>query len=101
MATAGMYSGTLVNEGTMEHDIKFDNGEAIVAAAGETVEFEFEVPAEGLRYFCSIPGHADAGMEGIVRTDATPAAESADTHGDTGEVASRRGRSRRSAVRMA
>ena len=87
MATAGMYSGTLVNEGTMEHDIKFDNGEAILAAAGETVEFEFEVPAEGLRYFCSIPGHADAGMEGIVRTDATPAAETADSHGDTGEVA--------------
>jgi len=86
MATAGTYSGTLVNEGTMEHDIKFDNGDAIVAAAGETVEFEFEVPAEGLRYFCSIPGHAEAGMEGFVRTDATPEAESADSHGDTGDT---------------
>jgi nitrite reductase (NO-forming) len=85
-ATAGMYSGMLVNEGTIEHDIKFDNGDAIVAAAGETVEFEFEVPAEGLRYFCSIPGHAEAGMEGIVRTDATPEAESASTHGDSGDA---------------
>jgi nitrite reductase (NO-forming) len=54
---------------------------------GETVEFEFEVPAEGLRYFCSIPGHAEAGMEGIVRTDATPEAQSADTHEDSGDVA--------------
>jgi nitrite reductase (NO-forming) len=87
MATAGTYSGALVNEGTIEHDIKFDNGDAIVAAAGETVEFEFEVPAEGLRYFCSIPGHAEAGMEGIVRTDATPEAQSADTHEDSGDVA--------------
>jgi len=87
MATAGTYSGTLVNEGTIEHDIKFDNGEAIVAAAGETVEFEFEVPAEGIRYYCSIPGHADAGMEGIVRTDATPQADSAAPHGNSTEMA--------------
>ena len=71
-ATAGIYSGTLVNNGTIEHDIKFDNGDAIVAAAGETVEFEFEVPAEGIAYVCSIPGHAEAGMEGVVRTEATP-----------------------------
>ena len=87
MATAGTYSATLVNDGAIEHDIKFDNGDAIVAGAGETVEFEFEVPAEGIRYHCSIPGHAEAGMEGIVRTDATPQAESAATHGDTGETA--------------
>jgi nitrite reductase (NO-forming) len=87
MATAGTYSGTLVNEGTIEHDIKFDNGDAIVVAAGETVEFEFEVPAEGVRYFCSIPGHAEAGMAGMVRTGATPEAESADTHGGSGDVA--------------
>ena len=54
--------------GTIEHDITFDNGEAIVAAAGESVEFEFEVPEEGVRYLCSIPGHEDAGMDGIVST---------------------------------
>ena len=86
MATAGMYSGTLVNTGTIEHDIKFDNGDAIVAAAGETVEFEFEVPAEGIRYICSIPGHADAGMEGVIRTEATPDAEVADGHATTDEA---------------
>ena len=85
-ATAGMYSGTLVNTGTIEHDIKFDNGDAIVAAPGETVEFEFEVPAEGIRYICSIPGHADAGMEGVIRTEATPAAEVADGHATTDEA---------------
>ncbi len=73
LAEAGSYSGVLVNNGTIEHDIKFDNGDAIVAAAGETIEFDFEVPAEGIRYICSIPGHAEAGMEGIIRTDASPA----------------------------
>ncbi len=86
MATAGKYSGTLVNNGTIEHDIKFDNGDAIVAAAGESVEFEFEVPAEGIRYICSIPGHADAGMEGVVRTEVTPDAAVDDGHATADEA---------------
>ena len=75
MASAGTYSGTLVNDGTIEHDIKFDNGEAVMAAAGETVDFDFEVPAEGVSYFCTIPGHADAGMQGRILTEDTPVAE--------------------------
>ncbi len=75
MASAGTYSGTLVNDGTIEHDIKFDNGEAVVAAAGETVDFDFDVPAEGVSYICTIPGHADAGMQGTIRTEDTATAE--------------------------
>jgi nitrite reductase (NO-forming) len=77
MAEPGTYSGTLVNDGTLEHDIKFDNGEAVVAAAGETVEFEFDVPEEGVRYWCSIPGHEDAGMAGVITTSASAAEEAA------------------------
>ena len=79
-ATAGAYSGTLVNDGTMEHDIKFDNGVAVVAAPGESVAFDFEVPAEGVRFICSIPGHAEAGMQGLIRTDATPDNDTAGAH---------------------
>jgi len=77
LAEPGTYSGTLVNQGTIEHDIKFDNGEAIVAAAGETVEFQFVVPEEGVRYWCSIPGHEDAGMSGVITTSASAAVETA------------------------
>ncbi len=80
VAEPGSYSGTLVNQGTIEHDITFDNGEKIVAAAGESVDFQFEVPAEGVRFFCSIPGHEDAGMSGMITTSATPAAAPADAH---------------------
>jgi len=87
MATAGSYTGVLVNDGSIEHDIKFDNGDAIVVAAGETTEFDFDVPAEGIRYICSIPGHADAGMEGIIRTDASPSAESGGGGHDGGDEA--------------
>ena len=72
-AEPGSYSATFVNNGTIEHDIKFDNGDAIVAGAGETVEFEFEVPEEGVRYWCSIPGHEDAGMSGMITTAASAA----------------------------
>jgi nitrite reductase (NO-forming) len=67
-APAGTYSGVLVNDGTIEHDIQFGDGQAFVAAAGETVEFEFEVPEDGVTYICTIPGHADAGMQGVVST---------------------------------
>jgi nitrite reductase (NO-forming) len=91
MATAGTYSGTLVNNGTIEHDITFDNGEPIVAAAGESVEFEFEVGEEGVRYWCSIPGHEDAGMAGTITTSASASADEAaapmDGHGAVGDAA--------------
>ena len=86
-AMAGTYSGTLVNEGTIKSSTTSGSTTATQSSrpAGETVEFEFEVPEEGIRYHCSIPGHAEAGMEGIIRTGATPQAESADTHGDSGD----------------
>jgi nitrite reductase (NO-forming) len=91
MATAGTYSGTLVNNGTIEHDITFDNGEPIVAAAGESVEFEFEVGEEGVRYWCSIPGHEDAGMSGVITTAASASADEAaapmEGHGAVGDAA--------------
>jgi nitrite reductase (NO-forming) len=74
-AEPGTYTGTLVNAGAIEHDIVFGDGAPIVAAAGETVELEFEVPEEGIRYYCSIPGHEDAGMVGMITTAATPPAD--------------------------
>ncbi len=72
-AEPGTYRARLVNAGEIEHDIRFDGGEAVVAAAGETVEFDFVVPAEGVGFWCSVPGHRDAGMEGFVATSASPA----------------------------
>ena len=101
MATAGTYTGVLVNDGTIGHDIKFDDGDAIVAAAGETVEFDFEVPAEGIRYICSIPGHADAGMEGS--SAPTPRRPKAPAEANAAAATNRhgRGRPRRTALRAA
>ncbi|HSM67547.1 MAG TPA: multicopper oxidase domain-containing protein [Ilumatobacteraceae bacterium] len=77
VAEAGDYTGVLVNDGDIEHDIVFEGGEPIVAAAGESVEFDFTVPEDGIRYWCSIPGHEDAGMVGSISTGGAPAATAA------------------------
>jgi nitrite reductase (NO-forming) len=82
LAEPGTYNGVLVNDGEIIHDITFEGGEPIVAAAGETVEFEFSVPEEGVRYWCSIPGHEDAGMVGMVNTTASLAAADTASAGD-------------------
>ena len=39
-----------------------------------SVEFEFTVPEEGVGFSCTISGHADAGMVGVVNTPASAAA---------------------------
>jgi nitrite reductase (NO-forming) len=82
VAEPGTYAGVLVNDGDIEHDITFEGDEPIVAAAGESVEFEFTVPDEGIRYWCSIPGHEDAGMVGFIGTAATPTAAEASHDAD-------------------
>lgn len=84
-AQAGSYTGVLINQGETDHDIQFDNGDKIVAKPGESVEFDFEVPAEGVAFHCTISGHADAGMVGVVQTPESAAtAETATAHDEPG-----------------
>jgi nitrite reductase (NO-forming) len=73
----GTYRGILRNDGAIEHDIVFGDGTPTVAGAGESVEFEFTVPEGGIEYLCSIPGHADAGMKGLVTTPGASATAAA------------------------
>jgi manganese oxidase len=62
----GRYTVTFVNDGGAFHDLVFADGTTLEAAARETVTGEVVIPAEGLTYICSVPGHADAGMRGEV-----------------------------------
>ncbi len=71
-AAPGTYSATFTNVGSVRHDITFDDGTKIVADPGEAVDFELNVPEEGLPFLCSIPGHADSGMVGAIVTAGTP-----------------------------
>jgi nitrite reductase (NO-forming) len=75
----GRYQVVLANTGQIPHDIKFPGGEIAVANAGETATVEVDIPAEGLSFICSIPGHEQAGMVGSVTVAGTEAG--GDDHG--------------------
>ena len=63
---AGRYTVNLHNTGTVRHDITFPDGAKAIAEAGATASVEVDVPASGLEFICSVPGHADAGMKGML-----------------------------------
>src|SRR5688572_25670457 len=46
VAEVGTYTGRLINDGAVEHDLTLAGSAPVVAAAGETVEFELTVPAD-------------------------------------------------------
>lgn len=59
---------TLTNTGVVEHDLTIPGtGFAISANAGQTTTGEFTFDKPGVfDFFCSIPGHKDAGMKGTL-----------------------------------
>jgi len=62
----GRYAVTFENDGAILHNLTFADGTVLEAEAGQTAAGEVVVPAEGLGYVCSIPGHADGGMKGAI-----------------------------------
>jgi FtsP/CotA-like multicopper oxidase with cupredoxin domain len=62
----GRYTVTFVNDGTVLHDLTFSDGTLFQAEAGQTATGEVLIPAGGLTFLCSVPGHADGGMRGEV-----------------------------------
>jgi nitrite reductase (NO-forming) len=78
----GRYTIRLTNDGALQHDVTFPNGTKIVAKSKGTASAEVDVPASGLSFICSIPGHADAGMKGAISVAGnTAGAHNADDHG--------------------
>jgi nitrite reductase (NO-forming) len=61
----GTYTVTFTNAGHANHDW-VGGGVRLVAKPGETVSGTVVVPAEGLEFVCSFPGHAPAGMRGRI-----------------------------------
>jgi nitrite reductase (NO-forming) len=75
---AGQYNVSFRNTGSTLHDLTFSDGTKLSADPGATVKGDVTVPAAGLSFLCSIPGHADAGMKGSVSVaGATASAEPA------------------------
>jgi nitrite reductase (NO-forming) len=73
----GMYEVEFHNTGSALHDITFADGTKITAEGGKTATGKVTVPATGLAFLCSIPGHADAGMKGEVMVAGAASAPSA------------------------
>jgi len=67
----GTYSVTFTNDGGVLHDLTFADGTKISAEAHTVATGEVTIPAGGLTFICSVPGHADAGMRGEVMVAAT------------------------------
>ncbi|HUG47434.1 MAG TPA: multicopper oxidase domain-containing protein [Candidatus Limnocylindria bacterium] len=76
----GRYEVVLINDGAIPHDIAFPDGTVIYAAGGETASGEVTIPAEGLEFICSIPGHADAGMTGAISVEGGAAPGASPSH---------------------
>ena len=66
VAAAGAYPVTFHNTGAALHDVTFADGTKLTADPGVTVKGTVSVPAAGLAFLCSVPGHAAAGMKGTV-----------------------------------
>jgi nitrite reductase (NO-forming) len=82
VAVAGRYSVTVVNDGAIPHDVTFADGTTIAAAAGATVAGEVAVPADGIGFICSVPGHEAAGMSGHVMVAGAAASAAPSPSGD-------------------
>jgi nitrite reductase (NO-forming) len=76
VAAPGSYPVTFKNTGSTLHDVTFADGTKLAAGPGVTVKGTVTVPAAGLTFLCSIPGHSAAGMTGSlsVAGSAAPAA---------------------------
>lgn len=58
---------TLKNVGTVEHNLTIEGADVSISAKpGETATATFSLPAGTYTYFCSLPGHREAGMTGTL-----------------------------------
>ena len=73
----GLYSIKLINDGVLPHDVTFPDGTKITANGNATASGDVEVPAGGLSFICSVPGHEQAGMKGTISVAGSAPAASA------------------------
>lgn len=91
LAGPGEVKVQLQNKGVIEHDVTFEGLKGkVYAGAGKTAEGAFKIDKAGSYiYYCSIPGHREAGMVGkLVVGDGSVAttAKTADSHAAASHV---------------
>ena len=88
VASAGRYTVMFMNKGKLAHDITFADGTKIPAAGGAMATGEVVIPAGGLTFICSVPGHEAAGMKGGVTVAGAQASGSPAPGGSAAPAAS-------------
>ncbi|HSO30521.1 MAG TPA: multicopper oxidase domain-containing protein [Candidatus Sulfomarinibacteraceae bacterium] len=80
---AGTYEVRFNNNGVLPHDVTFADGSTSgTVNGGATATVKVNVPEGGLTFICSVPGHADAGMQGAITVAGSTAGGSgSDDHG--------------------
>jgi nitrite reductase (NO-forming) len=79
VAKAGYYQVKVTNTSSIPHDIVFSNGVQLAVAPGQQVSTTLAIPDSGLSYFCSLPGHKEAGMVGSITVSSeSPQADKTD-----------------------
>jgi uncharacterized cupredoxin-like copper-binding protein len=64
---AGNVEVVLDNAGTVQHDVRIEEQPFIVEAGpGQSASDRITLDKGRYRFFCSIPGHRQAGMEGVL-----------------------------------
>jgi nitrite reductase (NO-forming) len=64
---AGNVQVVLHNDGTVLHDLRIEDQPFVIeAGAGQTTTSQITLGAGRYQIFCSIPGHREAGMTGVL-----------------------------------
>src|SRR5512135_3315226 len=87
VAKAGAYQVQLTNTGAIQHNITFADGASATADPGKSASVVVNVPAAGLMFSCTVPGHAAAGMTGMISVSGTAAASNPPASGGSGASA--------------
>jgi uncharacterized cupredoxin-like copper-binding protein len=62
----GSVTFTLVNRGKLPHDFKIAGKKTAVIGPGKTAKLAVVLKAGKYPYSCTVPGHAAAGMKGVL-----------------------------------
>lgn len=66
VAQPGHYQVKVSNTSTIPHDIVFSNGVMLTVASNQHVSTVMNISDAGLSFYCSLPGHKEAGMSGTI-----------------------------------
>lgn len=66
VAAPGSVVFTVVNTGKLAHDFKINGKKTPLIAPGKSSKLTVRFKAGKFKYLCTVPGHAAAGMKGVL-----------------------------------